>query len=104
MGKKKKEGATKSEDILNYFSNKEVPKEPMFDDPTCVDGAVPDEDDDDDDDNIDLDWLLQAPTLEVIQEIITCKGQKPHLSIVVQYEKQSDDAFEYEFSIEEIDS
>ena len=103
MAKKKhKDGSAQTEDILDKFSSKERTKEPIFDDPTCIDGAISEADDEEDDEGLDLDWLLQPPTLEVIAETVVCKRGKSWINLTVQYEKQADETFEYEFLIEEV--
>lgn len=101
---KYKEGAAKSEDIIDIFTQKYGGlHQPLFDDPTCIDGAQGDDDDEDDDDVIDIEWALEPPELEVINEQIICRNNKSWVNLVIQYERQEDAKFEYIFDIEEVD-
>lgn len=104
MGKTPKyQGQHHSDDIVHRHKDKHEPKEPIFDDPTCIDGAIGDGDDDDDD-NVDIDWLLQPPIFNIVGEEVHChKNGRVSITLVVEYEAWDDDAFEYEWSIEEVD-
>jgi hypothetical protein len=103
MAKKGKDRATASNAIESEYKKRAQDNLSLIEDATCVDGAVSTTDDDDDDENLDQDWTLEAPILEVVEEIIICKKNKVWVNITVQYEAQDSDEFDYSFDIEEVD-
>lgn len=98
-----KDSISKSDSILKRLSQYTTVNQDMFDDPTCIDGAVPDDDDDDEDEVIDLDWLLKAPTLIPVSEIIKCRKNKSWVNLVFQFIAEDSEDFEYEFEIVELE-
>lgn len=93
----------KNEDILRKLRNVTSTKEEIFDDPTCVDGAANIGEEDEDDETVDLDWLLKAPNIDIVSEIVRCRKNKAWINLTAQFIGEDSDEFEYEFEIIEVE-
>lgn len=90
----------KSDDILNNLKSFTIPRVPIVNDPTCIDGDTSPEDDEDDE-NLLIDFGTSPPALSVYQQVVACKNGESYVNLWIEYNEI--EGFDYEWKITEVD-